>query len=196
MSAWYLYDAAGERVTKLVRQQGAAVEVTHYLGGAFEHHRWSGLAGGENNLVHVLDDQRRVALVRLGPAHPDDRGPAVAVQLADHLGSATAVLDGAGALTSREEYAPYGETSFGSFARKRYRFTGKERDEESGLAYHSARYYLPWLGRWASCDPAAPGTGLHGVLLRGRQPGADHRLLRPRSGRRPHRSAPAHGGSA
>ena len=34
---------------------------------------------------------------------------------------------------NREEYFPYGETSFGSFARKRYRFTGKERDEESGL---------------------------------------------------------------
>ena len=28
-----------------------------------------------------------------------------------------------------------------------------ERDEESGLEYHSARYYVPWLGRWLSCDP-------------------------------------------
>ena len=23
-----------------------------------------------------------------------------------------------------------------------------------GLYYHGARYYAPWLGRWASCDPA------------------------------------------
>ena len=37
---------------------------------------------------------------------------------------------------------------------KRYRFTGKERDEESGLAYHSARYYAPWLLRWTAADPA------------------------------------------
>ena len=58
-----------------------------------------------------------------------------------------------GALINREEFTPYGETSFGSFARKRYRFTGKERDEESGLNYHGARYYAPWLGRWVSCDP-------------------------------------------
>ena len=28
-----------------------------------------------------------------------------------------------------------------------------ERDEETGLAYHGARYYAPWLGRWVSCDP-------------------------------------------
>ena len=37
---------------------------------------------------------------------------------------------------------------------KRYRYTGKERDEETGLYYHGARYYAPWLGRWMSCDPA------------------------------------------
>src|SRR5258708_8209071 len=38
-------------------------------------------------------------------------------------------------------------------AAKRYRYTGKERDEESGLYYFGARYYVAWLGRWASCDP-------------------------------------------
>ena len=37
---------------------------------------------------------------------------------------------------------------------KRYRYTGKERDEESGFNYHGARYYVPWLARWTSCDPA------------------------------------------
>ena len=54
---------------------------------------------------------------------------------------------------NREEYTPYGETSFGSFARKRYRFTGKERDEENGLYYHGARYYAHWIAEWLSCDP-------------------------------------------
>ncbi len=28
-----------------------------------------------------------------------------------------------------------------------------ERDEETGLAYHGARYYAAWLGRWCSTDP-------------------------------------------
>lgn len=36
---------------------------------------------------------------------------------------------------------------------KRYRYTGKERDEETGLYYHGARYYAPWLARWCAVDP-------------------------------------------
>ena len=54
---------------------------------------------------------------------------------------------------NREEFTPYGETSFGSFARKRYRFTGKETRSESGLYYHGARYRSPWVARWISPDP-------------------------------------------
>src|SRR5262249_21986745 len=44
---------------------------------------------------------------------------------------------------------------------KRYKFTGKERDEETGFGHHGARYYVPWLGRWVSCDPAGIGAGLN-----------------------------------
>jgi len=36
-----------------------------------------------------------------------------------------------------------------------------ERDEESGLEYHSARYYLPWLGRWESSDPIGLQGGMN-----------------------------------
>src|SRR5262249_15281306 len=42
---------------------------------------------------------------------------------------------------------------------KRYRYTSKERDEESGLYYHGARYYASWLGRWTTCDPAGMVDG-------------------------------------
>ncbi|MDF9817010.1 SpvB/TcaC N-terminal domain-containing protein [Streptomyces sp. SPB162] len=169
--AQYLYDVTGRRVKKLVRREGGAVEVTHYLDEVFEHHRWAPTATSakaapavdpaarENNLVHVMDDLWRVALVRVGAAHPDDRGPATAFHLGDHLGSSTVVLDGTGALTDREEYTPYGETSFGGHTGKRYRFTGCERDEESGLSYRQARYFAPWSGRWCSCDPLGTVDG-------------------------------------
>jgi RHS repeat-associated protein len=167
----YLYDAAGQRVKKLVRKQGGPVEVTHYIAGAFEHHRWSGPAlAGENNQVHVMDDQQRIAMARLGSAHPEDRGPAVQFHLGDHLGSSNAVLDDSGVLNNREEFTPYGETSFGSFARKRYRFTRKERDEETGLTYHGARYLAPWLGRWVSADPAGMIDGVSLYVYVGANP--------------------------
>jgi RHS repeat-associated protein len=153
--AHYLYDAAGERVKKLVRNQGGQVEVTHYIDAVFEYHRWGGQSNaGENNNVHVIDDTRRIALVRLGNVHPEDKGPAVQFHLADHIGSSNVVVNSAGALVNREEFTPYGETSFGSFERKRYRFTGVERDEESGLGYCARRYQMPGTARWLSCDPA------------------------------------------
>jgi RHS repeat-associated protein len=160
--AHYLYDAGGQRVKKLVRKQGGQVEVTVYIDGAFEYQRIG--RGGvveENNTLHVMDNQSRIALVRVGQPFTNDATPAVKYQLEDHLGSSNVVIDSSGNLVNREEYTPYGETSFGSFARKRYRFTSNERDEESGLNYHGARYYAPWLGKWASCDPAGAAVGLN-----------------------------------
>ena len=36
---------------------------------------------------------------------------------------------------------------------KRFRFSGKELDTESGLYFFGARYLAPWLGRWTAADP-------------------------------------------
>ena len=160
--AHYLYDGGGQRVKKFVRKQGGKIEVTVYIDGIFEHQRIiRGAAVEENNTLHVMDNQRRIAMVRVGNAFPADIAPAVKYHLSDHLGSSKAVIDSAGDLINGEEYTPYGENSFGSFAHKRYRFTGKERDEESGLNYHGARYYASWVGRWTSCDPAGTVDGLN-----------------------------------
>jgi RHS repeat-associated protein len=77
----------------------------------------------------------------------------------NHLQSASLELDDNAAIISYEEYHPYGTTSYQAMnasikaVAKRYRYTGKERDDESGLYYHGARYYVPWLGRWSASDP-------------------------------------------
>jgi RHS repeat-associated protein len=107
-----------------------------------------------------MDGETCVAVVRAGDAFPGAASPAVRFQLGDHLGSGLLVVDGAGGWVNREEFTPFGETSFGSFARKRFRFTGKERDAEHGLYYHGARYYAPWLLRWVGPDPAGGLDGL------------------------------------
>lgn len=161
LQTFYLYDASGMRAKKLVRRQNGSLAVTVYVDELFEHHLRVSPAGAreENNTVHVMDAASRVAMVRAGPAFDDDAGPAVAWQVADHLGSAALSVNEAGDWVNREEFTPYGETSFGSYARKRYRFTGMERDEESGLALHGARYYAPYLGRWTCCDPAGAMDG-------------------------------------
>jgi RHS repeat-associated protein len=88
-------------------------------------------------------------------------------QLDDRLGSSVIEVDVRGRLISYEEYAPYGGTTYASGAslaevsRKHYRFSGKQRDTESGLSYFGARYYAPWLGRWINPDPAGTVDGLN-----------------------------------
>jgi RHS repeat-associated protein len=158
VEARYLYGADGIRVKKWVRKNGTGDgESRAYIDEVFEHQRWE---VGENNHLHVMDDQQRVAIIRRGDAHPKDTGPTTQYHLGDHLGSSNVALDGAGQWVNHEEFFPYGEISFGGFARKRYRFTGQERDQESGLSYHGARYYAPSLCRWICCDPLLnPRTG-------------------------------------
>ena len=156
----YLYDATGQRVKKLVvTDNGQAYRTTTCVGAAFEHHtqkKMDGSEKAENCSIHVMDGTARVALQRVGPAFKDDgaKDHPVQFQFGDHLGSSSLVVSSNGDWINREEFFPYGETSFGSFGKKRYRFSGVERDEESGLNHHGVRYYASWLLRWVSCDPA------------------------------------------
>jgi RHS repeat-associated protein len=99
-----------------------------------------------------MDDSKRIATDREGYDFGDST-PAIKYNLDDHLGSSNVSIDDTGALVSFEEYYPFGETSFGSYGKKRYRFCGKEKDEESGLYYYGARYYSPWTCRFVSVDP-------------------------------------------
>jgi RHS repeat-associated protein len=73
----------------------------------------------------------------------------------DHLGSASLITDGAGHLNQHLAYIPNGEvfvnqqlTSFDS----RYKFSGKEMDEETGLYYSSQRYLDPKKPGFVSSD--------------------------------------------
>jgi len=44
-------------------------------------------------------------------------------------------------------------------SQKPFRYTGKERDDGTGLYYYGARYYAPWLGRWTAADPVGIKDG-------------------------------------
>ena len=110
-----------------------------------------------------MDDRQRIALVETRTLDNvgDDQAPRqlIRYQFGNHLGSASLELDEQAQIISCEEYAPYGSSTYQAVRNrtetpKRYQFTGKERDEESGLYYHGARFYAAWLGRWTSSDLA------------------------------------------
>jgi RHS repeat-associated protein len=75
----------------------------------------------------------------------------------DHLGSAQVVTDYRGDVYEHIEYTPYGELwveHAPNVEATPFRFTGKERDSETGLYYYGARYLNPQTSMWLSTDPA------------------------------------------
>jgi RHS repeat-associated protein len=73
----------------------------------------------------------------------------------DHLNSTRLVTNQNGTVVARHDYLPFGEeVSSNSSDNINQKFTGKERDQETGLDYFGARYYGSALGRFTSPDSA------------------------------------------
>ncbi|RIX60328.1 toxin [Paenibacillus nanensis] len=176
-TAYYQYDAGGKRVRKVIeRLNGAKMKERYYLGELEIYREFAGDGSTvelERESLHLNDEHRRIALLETRTIGDDGTAARLMrYQLSNHLDSAALELDESAQLISYEEYYPYGGTAYQSVRNavevpfKRYRFTGKERDEETGFYDHGARYYAPWLGRWLSCDPAGfvDGTNLYAYV--------------------------------
>ena len=152
--AQYLYNAGGERVKKLVRTSGGAFESVTYIDGIFEYHKKENGSTEEKNYSHIMDNSSRICMLRTG-SFTGDPADSIFYVLEDHLGSSTVRLDTNGSVIDREEYYPFGDSSLRTWGKKRYRFCGKEKDNESGLYYYGMRYYAAWTCRFISVDPLA-----------------------------------------
>jgi RHS repeat-associated protein len=171
-TAYYVYDAGGQRVRKVWEKAPGLTEERIYFGGFEVFRRHNGLREVtlERESLHIMAGKQRIALVEtrtVETARKDSAPPQlVRYQFGNHLGSASLELDDQARIISYEEYVPYGSTSYQAVRSqtetpKRYRCTGKERDEESGFHYHGARYYAAWLGIWTSCDPQGLVDGVN-----------------------------------
>ena len=93
----------------------------------------------------------------------------VAYLTADHLGSPRINTDRDGNVTARHDYRPFGEEIFTDGGRTvalgygddsvRKKFTGYERDGETGLDYAQSRMYSSSFGRFGVPDPENAGAG-------------------------------------
>ena len=190
---YYQYDGNGQRIRKITENQAAAglaatkKEERIYVAG-YETYRTyqASTANFERESLSLMDGGHRFVMIEtvkinVDPAPPPSEKVGVMLvryQLHNHLGSASLELDDTpnARVISYEEYHPFGTTAYQAknsdikSAAKRYRYTGMERDEETGLEYHSARYYLPWLGRWLSSDPIGIGDGVNVYNYAGNNP--------------------------
>lgn len=104
------------------------------------------------------------ALLGIGAAPALAQTPTETVRYyhADEIGSVRAVTNEAGQVVAQHDYLPFGGEPADAPDRSPLRFTGKERDRETGLDYFGARYYANQMGRFTGVDPflnieAAPG---------------------------------------
>ncbi len=168
VTAYYHYAADGSRVRKVV-VSGAQVADRRYVGTCeLDTVHVNGNLRDEARTLKVSTGDRFAALVELSTVEggqPVQRSSVTRHQLGDQLDSTVLELDDTGNPLTYEEFHPFGTTAYesrrpgGGVGHKRYRFAAKERDEETGLSYHGARYYAPWLGRWVSPDPAGLADG-------------------------------------
>jgi RHS repeat-associated protein len=170
-TTYYVYDAGGRRVRKVTERQAGEGQIPIrrneriYLGGVEIYREYNN--GGntvflERETLHVMTDDRRIALVETRTLGEDD-SPAqlTRYQLTNHIDSTLVELDDEANVITYEEFHPYGTAAYRAgrsaveSSLKRYRYAGKENDEESGLNYHGERYYAPWIARWLRVDSLA-----------------------------------------
>ncbi|MDD2635513.1 MAG: hypothetical protein PHW82_08445 [Bacteroidales bacterium] len=164
VTSYYNYDVQGERSRKIVVKPGGIVEERYYIGGYEVYRKYiSNSLDKERETVHIMDDRDRFAIIDTLTVENGTTlttpVETIRYQYSNHLGSACLELDGSADIISYEEYHPFGTTSYRSgrnevdVSLKRYKYVGKERDEETGLYYYGARYYAAWIARFVSVDP-------------------------------------------
>jgi RHS repeat-associated protein len=106
---------------------------------------------GTTKSEYIFFDGERVAR-RDGPTGTGG----VFYYFSDHLKTASVITDSAGVIKAESDYYPWGgELQFVNNDSNDYKFTGKERDTETGLDYFGARYYSNGLGRFITSDFSA-----------------------------------------
>ena len=179
-TTWYVYDESGKRVRKVTEQQldqsqdSLCVKETIYIGGAYEIFRtYKGPSTTrsielELETLSISGGSDRLVLIENKLQGGDPKIPAqlMRYQYSNRQSSVSIELDDEANLISYEEYTPYGSTSYQAMQTqtevpKRYRWTGKEKDTESGLYHNGLRYYMAGVGRWTSADPKGLVDGMN-----------------------------------
>jgi RHS repeat-associated protein len=102
---------------------------------------------GTPSAEYISFGGKRIARIDLPSA-------AVHYYFSDHLGSANVVTSNIGVIQDESDYYPFGgERAITNSDPNNYKFTGKERDSESGLDNFGARYNSSAMGRFMSPDP-------------------------------------------
>ena len=137
--AKYFYDGEAKRVKKQIISSGVVTEETVFVYSAGKL-----VAEYSTNL---------------------SQQPSMSYTTTDHLGSPRVITDQLGQVISRRDFMPFGEdlissvgarslnTEYASGDNVRQKFTGYQKDNETGLDFAEARMYENRYGRFTAVDP-------------------------------------------
>jgi len=140
----YVYDGDGNRVRKFGGSNG-----TLYWPDTSGNVLGETDQSGNPRSDYVFFNGQRIARF-------DPKTLAVHYYFSNHLGSHVVVTNATGTCEQDIEYYPYGgqrKQYCGTPVAQNYKFTGKERDSESGLDNFGARYNASTMGRFMTPDP-------------------------------------------
>jgi RHS repeat-associated protein len=147
---WTVHDGDGNRVMKSTTVTSSTGMLYWYMTPGIVAE--SDLAGAIKS-EYVFFDGERVAR--------RDAGSGVFYYFSDQLKTAAVETDASGNIQDESDFYPWGgELQFTSSNDNHYKFTGKERDSETGLDYFGARYYGSALGRFMTPDWAAKAAAV------------------------------------
>ncbi|HYF29882.1 MAG TPA: SpvB/TcaC N-terminal domain-containing protein [Chitinophagaceae bacterium] len=166
---YYVYGPESQRMRKVTERLVAGqLEITEkiYLDGCeIKRIRLNNTVTLNRITSQLTNGQQLVALLHQWTVDTGNRETdnisqkKIHYQLGENQSASHLELNEAGDIISYEEYFPFGCTSFiaGNNQRdirlKDYRYSGKERDDATGLYYYGYRYYATWMCRWLSPDP-------------------------------------------
>ena len=156
---YYTYDGDGQRVKKSVGGHGCGtggrnpVQQRHNSNDQLYWHGPGGEVLAESDLAGTI----KAEYIYFGGKRLARRDPSTGVAhyyLSDHLGTARVMVTASGTVVEESDFLPYGvERVKTDTITNNYKFTGHERDAESGLDHTLYRQYASMTGRWLAPDP-------------------------------------------
>ena len=147
----YVYDTFDRRIKKSYDADGpgsGTAVVSRYV---YDGNNIALQFDGSNNLTHRYLHGPVVDQILAD----ENVGGTLYWPLTDDLGTVRDLVNSSGTVQNHLKYESFGKVTAesNSAVDHLFAFTGRERDEETGLQFHRARYLDVAVGRWISSDP-------------------------------------------